>query len=177
MRIGVYGGSFNPPHIGHALVVGWLLWTDRVDEVWLLPTFAHAFGKESMPFDMRLAMCRALARAVAPDRIHVDPIERDLPTPSYTIDTLTHFAAEHPEHRFRLVVGADVLPETPKWKDWDRIAAGFDPIVVGRDGYANPPDSVVFPGVSSTEIRRRLSTREPIDHLVPSGVAAILERG
>ena len=175
MDIGIYGGSFDPPHIGHALVAGWLLWTQRVDQVWLLPTYKHAFGKRSAPFDRRVSMCRALAQDVAPTRIVVCEIERDLPEPSYTIDTLKHLSAKHPAHRFRLVVGADVVPQTPRWKDWASIEADFSPIVVGRDGYPPPPEAVVFPGVSSTDIRDRLERGLPIDHLVPSGVAKILE--
>jgi nicotinate-nucleotide adenylyltransferase len=72
------------------------------------------------------------------------------------------------------VLGADNLDALPKWKDWHKIEAEYAPIVVGRDGYPNPPDAVVFPGISSTEIRRRLAAGEPVDHLVPAAVLAVL---
>ncbi len=175
MRVAVFGGSFNPPHVGHALVCGWLLWTRRADAVWLVPAFAHPFGKKAEPFPRRVALCRAMADDIDPARVSVCEAERDLPVPSYTIDTLDHLAAAHPEHRFRLVVGADLLPDTPRWKAWDRIVARFDPIVVGRAGYPCPPDAVAFPGVSSTEIRARLADGRPVDHLLTAGVASLLQ--
>lgn len=176
MNIAVYGGSFNPPHIGHALVMSWLLWSRRAEAVWLLPTYDHAFGKNLAPWDDRLALCEAMAELVN-GPVSVCTIERELPAPSYTIDTLTELARRHPEHRFRLVIGSDNLAVLDKWKDWDRIAAGFDPIVVGRAGYPSPEGAVVFPEVSSTEVRRRLAQGEAVDHLVPGAVLDRLRPG
>lgn len=172
MRVAIYGGSFNPPHVGHAMVAGWLRWTDRADEVWLVPSFAHPFDKELAPFDARIAMCRALAEAVGP-WVHTDAIEATLPVPSYTIDTLDTLAARHPEHELRLVVGADILDSVAQWKRWDDVCARYSPIIVGRAGYRAPPDAVVFPEISSTEVRRRLAAGAPVDHLVPKGVLAL----
>lgn len=173
MRVAVYGGSFNPPHVGHAMVAAWLGWTEQVDAVWLLPTAAHAFGKPLPPFAERVAWCEALASAVG-SFVSVCGVEAELPAPSYTIDTLTHLAQRHPEHRFRLVVGADVLPQTPRWKAWDAIAARFDPIVVGRGGYPPIDGAPTFPEVSSTDVRSRLAAGQPIDGLVPAAVARLL---
>lgn len=170
MRIAVYGGSFNPPHVGHAMVAAWLRWTDRVDEVWLVPAFAHPFEKQMASFEERAALCEAVASAIGPG-VGVSRVEADLPLPSYTIATLTHLAATFPQHAFRLVVGADVLPDTPKWRAWDRIAAGFAPIVVGRDGWPAVEGAPTFPGISSTEIRARCAAGAPIDHLVPAAIA------
>src|SRR5688500_13322137 len=103
MRVAIYGGSFNPPHVGHAMVAGWLRWTDLADEVWLLPAFAHPFDKELAPFDRRVAWCAALAEAVGP-WVRVEPIESTLPPPSYTVDTLSALRDLHPGRQLRLVV-------------------------------------------------------------------------
>jgi nicotinate-nucleotide adenylyltransferase len=173
MRVAVYGGSFNPPHVGHAMVAGWLRWTDLVDQVWLLPAFVHPFDKELAPFDRRVAMVEALAADVGP-WVRVEPIEGELPSPSYTIDTLDVLAARHPAHRFRLVVGADVLDSVHLWKRWDAIVSSYAPIVVGRQGYPCPAGAIEFPGVSSTAIRARLAEGRPVDHLVPAGVSRVL---
>lgn len=170
MRVAVYGGSFDPVHVGHAMVAAWLRWTDAADEVWFVPVRAHPFAKRSAPFPTRVAWCRAVAALLPGTR--VDEVEAGLPTPSYTIDTLRHLAARHPERTFRLVVGADVLPDTPKWRAWDAIVAEFPPIVVGRAGYPTPPGAVAFPEVSSTEIRRRAAAGEPLDALVPAVIRA-----
>lgn len=172
MHVAIYGGSFNPPHVGHAMVAAWLRWTEQVDAVWLVPTFAHAFGKDLLPWELRLAMVDEVAKLVEGARTCT--IEEELPRPSYTIDTLVALQARHPEHRFRLVVGADVLPETPRWKSWDAIQARFPPIIVGRGGHPPIDGAPTFPEISSTEVRDRLNRGLPVDHLVPAGVARLL---
>ena len=178
MQVAVYGGSFNPPHVAHAMVSAWLLWTRQVDAVWLVPVYRHAFegrqDKTLAPYDRRLRWCRLLAEDVGLP-IHASDVESRLPVPSYTIDTLRHLAAAHPEHRFRLVIGADILPQLPDWNDWEGIARDFSPIIVGRVGYEGPEHAVSFPGVSSTEIRRRITSGERFDHLVTGRVAADIE--
>lgn len=171
MRVAVYGGSFNPPHIGHALVAAWVRWTDQADAVWLVPAFDHAFGKALVPFERRAAWCDALAETLGP-WARTERIEAQLPPPSYTLHTLRALSEAHPEHRFRLVLGADNLPQLDRWHRWDAIAADFDPLVVGRVGYDSPPDVPQFPGVSSTEVRRRALESAPLDGLVPAAVLA-----
>lgn len=178
MRIGVYGGSFNPPHVGHAMVSAWLRWTDRVDEVWWVPVAGHPFAKDLLPFAERVALCEAVVAGLPGARVCT--IESELPRPSYTIDTLGALAARHRGHAFRLVVGADVLGEVGKWKDWAGLSARFDPIVVGRQGFPTPPGAIDFPGVSSTEIRARAARGEGLEHLVPAVIrdrVAALFRG
>lgn len=161
------------------MVAAWLLWTRRVDAVWLVPVYQHAFEglqeKRLAPYADRLRWCAQLAEDIGA-AVVVSDVESRLPAPSYTIDTLRHLAAAHPEHRFRLVIGADVLPQLPDWRDWSGIARDFDPLVVGRDGHPAPDGTVVFPGVSSTQIRDRLRAGQPIDHLVTARVAADLRR-
>ena len=88
MDIAVYGGSFDPPHVGHGLVAAWVLWTGRAQAVWLVPSFDHPFGKErAWSYDDRVAMCQALAASVGPG-VSVSRVEQTLPTPSYTVDVL-----------------------------------------------------------------------------------------
>lgn len=166
MRIAVYGGSFNPPHVGHLLVSAWVRWTDRADAVWWVPVRGHPFAKDLAPYEARVDLCRA-AVALLPDAA-VSTIESELPVPSYTIDTLDALAARFSGDTFRLVVGADVLGEVHRWKSWDVLAARYAPIVVGRGGYPCPPDAVAFPEVSSTDVRRRAAAGEPLDAWVPA---------
>jgi nicotinate-nucleotide adenylyltransferase len=179
MKVAVYGGSFNPPHVGHAMVASWVRWTGRAEEVWLVPVYQHAFegihGKRLAPFDERVRWCEALAADLG-EGVRVCAVERELPAPSYTVQTLRHLRAAHPDHDFRLLIGADVLPQLPQWRDWQTIAREFSPVVVGRQGHAAPEGvaAVDFPAVSSTEIRARLDAGEPLDHLVTARVASAL---
>ncbi|MEL6348837.1 MAG: nicotinate-nicotinamide nucleotide adenylyltransferase [Myxococcota bacterium] len=181
MQIAIYGGSFNPPHVAHGMVASWLKWTGQVDEVWMVPVYHHAFegrqDKTLAAYEQRLELCERMCQDLGSGVARVSDVESRLPAPSYTIDTLRHLAQAHPEHRFRLVVGADVLPQRDAWRDWSGIERDFSPIIVGRDGYDNPPDVVVFPGVSSTDIRARLHDGRPFEHLVTARVAAVLRAG
>lgn len=173
--VAVYGGSFNPPHLAHAMVATTLKLSGLCDELWMIPVFRHAFEatqrKRLAPFDRRVAWCAALGAALGP-WLRVSAVEATLPPPSYTINTLRHFAKTHPDRRFRLVVGADVLGETAAWSRWEQIVADFDPIVVGRQGVdlPLPRPALALPAVSSSEVRRRLRAGEPVDHLLPKVV-------
>jgi nicotinate-nucleotide adenylyltransferase len=177
VRIAIYGGSFNPPHVAHGMVASWLLWTKQVDQVWLVPVFQHALEgqqtKRLADFSERVRWCEAVAADVD-SRIHVCEVAADLPVRSYTLDTLKHLSTIHPEHTFRLVIGADVFDQTDRWRDWPGIQKHFAPIIVGRAGYASPEGVPVFPEVSSTEIRDRIAAGESVDEMVTGRVAQAL---
>jgi len=139
--------------------------------VWLVPVYRHAFeglhGKTLASFEHRIGWCEAMASEIG-DSVVVSSVESVLPTPSFTIDTLSHFSQEHPDHQFRLVIGADILDQVDGWKDWDRIVRDYSPIVVGREGYDSPPGVPCFPNFSSTEIRARLKSGDDVsDFLTP----------
>ena len=101
-------------------------------------------------------------------------VESQLPTPSYTIDTLTALATDFPQHQFCLCVGADVIPQLPKWKQWGEIERQFEPIIVGRVGYDGPTDTVAFPPVSSSSVRAELSKGRIPSHLLTNEVVHLL---
>ena len=158
MDIGIFGGSFDPPHLGHAAVISWLLETRQVRTVVLVPAFKHAFGKHSAPFEERLRWCQALAGMYRPSNaVMVSPIEEELPAPSYMLHTLEALQARFPLYPLRLVVGSDILGETNRWYRWDDIVKRFNPLWVSRAGYPAIPGSPVFPDVSSTLLREMLA--------------------
>ena len=173
MQVGLFGGSFNPPHVGHAMVVSWLIWTEQVDEVWLMPTYEHAFDKELIPFDVRIRACEALA-GLFPGRVSVCPIESELPKPSYTYNSLQALSERHQEHQFRLVAGSDILDQVHAWHRWEEIVNAFSPIVVSRSGHRILPGTPVFPKVSSTDVRKLLRAGGAANALVPQAVLDIV---
>lgn len=156
------------------MIAAWLRWADRADEVWLLPTHTHAFGKRLAPFEERVRWCVALAEAVGP-HVSVCTVEASLPGTSYTRRTLDVLSEQHPDCAFRLVIGADLLPTTPRWRDWEGIEAHYAPLVVGRAGHPPVADAPTFPDVSSTAIREAFAQGRPVDHLVPAAVLALLD--
>ena len=170
-RVALLGGSFNPPHVAHLMAAYWTLATQDVREVWLLPSFQHPFGKELAPFDDRVRMCELAARGVR--GVAVCTAERELagdPLVGKTARTLEHLVAKHPDLDFLLVVGADILPDTPKWWRWDRVQELAQVVVVGREGFPPVPGAPALPAISSTEIRARLARGEDVSGLVPRKV-------
>ncbi len=175
----VYGGSFDPPHCAHVLAVAYLLTCTEHREVFVVPCFRHAFGKASAPFRDRLSLCRAAFRPFG-RRVRVLDVEARLPTPSYTVQTLRHLAGAFPDRTFTLVIGADILPETPAWREWDEVARLARLLVLRREGFPDPPGArgPRFPAVSSTEVRQALASGRDVSGVVPTSVLTILsERG
>lgn len=164
--IAVFGGSFDPPHVGHVLVPTWLRAMREVDEVWVVPSAAHAFAKDSSPYETRLAWTRAAFRGAGAD-VHVSAIEGELRAlrpdgPVYALDLLEAISARRPNDDVRLVVGSDIVTsgETARWFRWEEIERRFSPIVVpraGHDGLAALEPSVL-PEVSSTVIRAAIAS-------------------
>jgi nicotinate-nucleotide adenylyltransferase len=178
MRVAIYGGSFDPPHVSHVLAVAYALAVGGFERVVVVPVFHHAFDKELTSFDDRVRMCE-LALAALP--AEVSRVEQQLAPPSYTLHTVERLAVDHPEWELSLVVGSDVLHESQKWHRFDRLVELAPLFVLGRAGHehsAAPPP--VLPEVSSTLIRELLRARPPLDQralaLVPRAVLQYIER-
>lgn len=169
-RVAVYGGSFDPPHVGHVLSVAWTLSAADVDEVWIIPTWKHAFDKEhGASFDERLEMCK-LAFAPFHD-VEISDVERRLGGTSRTLRTLETLEGENPDTVFRLLIGADVLSSTERWHRWDEVVKIAPPLVIGRQGYPVPEGCPIsIPNVSSTDIRHGLHHARELSGLVPRAV-------
>lgn len=170
-RVAFFGGSFNPPHVAHVLAVVYALSTAPIDEVIVVPVYRHPFAKELASFEDRLAMCE-LALGWIP-RTTISRVEEELGGESRTLRTIEHLVAAHPDWELRLLVGADVLPDLPKWHRFDRIAELAPPIVLGRAGVdvAGAP-TAFLPQVSSTEVRDALAAgdRAAVAPCLPAAV-------
>jgi nicotinate-nucleotide adenylyltransferase len=182
--IALFGGSFNPPHVAHQMVVLYVLETQPIDEVWLVPTWKHAFGKDLAPYDDRIAMCELAARPLG-DRVRVSRVEEEVAhrpgfVASRTLETVEALAAANPGATFRLVIGADILAETEKWYRWDELIRRAPPIVIARGGYPRPPDlvssDIEISALSSTEVRRRLGDGGDASGLLPRSVIGYIAR-
>lgn len=169
-RVAIYGGSFDPPHLGHVLSVAWALSAAPLDEAWIIPTWNHAFDKEhGASFEDRLALCELGFRKF--HDVRVLDIERQLGGVSKTLHTLEALRAEHPDALFRLLIGADVLPTTDRWHRWESVVELAPPLIIGRDGYAVPEGCPIsIPNINSTEIRAILTQAGDVSGLVPTAV-------
>ncbi|MBI3184891.1 MAG: nicotinate (nicotinamide) nucleotide adenylyltransferase [Myxococcales bacterium] len=170
MRVAILGGSFNPPHVGHLLAALYVRATMPVDEVWLVPSHTHPFGKPLADFEHRVKMCEAMAEE-ASGWLRVSEVESEVGGEGRTVDTLEFLRRRHPGFAFSLILGSDILGDLPKWKDFDRVRRLAEVVVLYRAGYP-APEAVGPPlaEVSSTRIREMLEAGELPAALVPRKV-------
>jgi nicotinate-nucleotide adenylyltransferase len=170
VEFGIFGGSFDPPHLAHTLLVAYALNAHALERVLIVPTYAHAFGKPLAPFQARVQMCEFACADLR--RVEVCDIERELPTPSLTLATLEALAARYPHVQLRLLIGSDILAEAHAWHRFDRVSELAPPIVIQREGTPELlPKQPALPAISSTEVRRRLRSGESAEGLVCARVA------
>ncbi len=169
--LGVLGGTFDPPHVGHVLLAAMALGSGEIGELLVVPAWRHPFGKRPRAsFEERLRMCEL---AFAPLKsVRVSDLEGRLGGTSRTVRTLRALRAREPDRPLRLVLGADTWAQLDQWAEPDQVRALAPPLVFGREGHPLPPGRrVALPAVSSTEIRARLGRGEPVDDLLPAAVA------
>ena len=131
-KVGLYFGSFNPVHIGHTVVAGYLSEFTELDEVWLILSPHNPLKeKETLLKDHhRLAMLRIAVEDIP--RLKVSDIELRLPQPSYTINTLAALSEKYPELNFFPILGSDNLNSFHKWKNYEMILEHYGIIVYPR---------------------------------------------
>jgi nicotinate-nucleotide adenylyltransferase len=183
VTVALFGGSFNPPHVGHVLSVTYARSVGLVEHVVCVPVFAHALGKQLAAFEHRVEMAR-LAFEWLPG-VEVSRIEERLGTPSRTLDTIVALQTEHPNWELRLMVGSDILGELHQWHAFAEIARRAPPLVLPRAGTeASDVLPRLLPEVSSTDVRARLGawalTSSPsapleLEALVPRAVLAYVK--
>ena len=175
MRIGIFGGSFNPLHLGHTALAAYICEHGLVDEVWLMVSPQNPLKRDLTLLDEneRLAMARL---AVAPyPMLKACDFEFNLPRPSYTYHTLQALREAYPEHEFSLIIGADNWVSFPRWKASNEILARHHLLVYPRPGYeideSTLPPSVQkintpLIEVSSTFIRESLAQGKDVRYFL-----------
>jgi nicotinate-nucleotide adenylyltransferase len=174
-EIALFGGSFDPPHVGHLLAAAYALATEPIDELWLVPVYEHPLGKKAAaPFEHRVALCEALARELP--RTRVSRAEQESGQ-ARTVDLLEYLDGKHPGTAWALVLGTDLNAERPQWKNFERIEQLARIILVQRAGHLAPtPEArglrpeAFLPEVSSTQVRDLLKRGGDASRLVPRDV-------
>lgn len=168
-EIALFGGSFDPPHVGHLLAAAYVLATEPVDELWLVPGFEHPFGKKfQSSYAHRAGLCGKLAQDLP--RTRVSRAEQESGQ-ARTVDLLEYLMQKHPGTRWALVLGTDLNAERPQWKNFPRIEQLARIITVQRTGFPEPgANGPQLPEISSTQVRALLRAGGDVSHLVPRGV-------
>lgn len=190
-RIGVFGSAFNPPHIGHMVLLEEARWRLGLDRVIVVPT-GNPYHKntDSLPDpDERLALVRAAVGDL--ENVEVSDVELNREGPSYTCDTLEAIRQDHPDAELLLLLGADAAMRIASWHRLDRVLELARIAVVPRGhielgqieravveaGGADLLEFFSMPQVevSSSMVRTRLNAGQPFSHLVPDAVARMIE--
>lgn len=175
-RIGLLGGSFNPPHLGHLLIATAVYAVEEIDHLWVIPTASHAFGKDLAPFADRVRMCHLAFRHLAGGAAVLD-IEERLPKPSYTVNLLRALHALRPGIKPLWIAGSDVLADLPRWKEPEEVQRLARFVVVPRKGYEGGARlGIDLPLLSSTDVRTMRRDGKSIEGLVDREVLAYIER-
>lgn len=173
-RVALLGGSFNPPHVAHALLAHSVLAVGDVEQVWVLPTAQHPFGKDLAPLSHRLAMARLAFRHLG-DRVSVSELEDRLPAPSYTVQTLRAIHAARPGISLLWVAGTDILAELPLWREHEALLEMCELFLVPRPGFDDEGRArlgFALPDVSSTAVREHLARGRDVEGLLDAQVLA-----
>lgn len=139
MKIGIYGGSFNPIHFGHTGLAQWVVENTDLDEVWLMVSPNNPLKDASILADeqKRLAAAKEAisdGRLASGKRIIVSDFEFTLPRPNYTANTLRELQKQYPQHEFTLIIGEDNLEIFPKWREYTYLLENFRILVYPRKG-------------------------------------------
>ncbi len=194
MRIGVFGGTFDPVHLGHQILAEQCREQGRLDQVWFVPAASppHKQGQALTPFAQRVEML-ALALAGQP-AFRIDELEKDRPGPSFTVHTLEEIRRRQPDAELFLPIGSDTLHDLPHWYQPVRIIEMAGLLVTHRPGWPLPApaelqaalrlpagirlrlDVVEAPliDIASRDLRRRAAAGRSLRYLVPRAVEAYI---
>jgi nicotinate-nucleotide adenylyltransferase len=193
-RLGLLGGTFNPPHVAHLVCAQEAYVGLELDRVVWIPVFEppHKEVEAEPGVEHRIALCQA---AVGDDpRFEVSRIEADVPGRSYTVDTLRRLHESSPEDELTFIVGGDMAHALPTWHEPEAVLALATLGVAEREGVRRNDIAERLSGlagadrirffdmprldISSSMIRRRVAHGHPIRYLVPDAVASyISEQG
>ena len=194
MRIGIYGGTFDPIHIGHLVLAEQCREQCHLDEVWFVPAAEPPHKRESVISPAR-ARCDMIEFAISGhSQFRLSTLEVDRPGPSFTVTTLEQLHAADPTRELFLLIGADSLRDLPQWRDPQRILELATIVAVNRGHQPMPDRSSVddrlgpavrsrllfaeMPtiDVSASNLRQRVAAGQSIRYLVPRAVEAYIHQ-
>ena len=184
-RIGLFGGSFDPVHLGHLLVARAACEELALDRLFFVPAAQSPFkpASEPAPAAVRARMLRLALAGKTDCEIDLQEVQRG--SVSFTIDTVRDYVRRFPQSELFYLIGADHVPTLPKWREAEELARLVEFIVIPRPGES----PAVLPApwrlrilggwplkLSSSEVRARVKAGLPVDHLVPFGVADLIDQ-
>jgi len=192
VRVGILGGTFNPPHLGHLICAQEAYLQLKLDRVTLIPARIppHKPVDDEPGPEHRLELCRVAVGG--DDRFDVSDVEIRREGPSYTVDTLELLHSREPESELFLIVGGDIAAGLPSWREPERVLSLATLAVAGRRGTSRAEVDDALSGlrggeraeffhmptigIASTVLRRRVRAGESIRYYVPDAVVGYIDR-
>ncbi len=180
MKIGIFGGSFNPIHTGHAIIASYIAQNSDLDAVWMMVSPLNPLKTENSGASDtdRLRMTEMVTRQL--EKVTTSAFEFSMPKPSYTINTLRELSKRFPQSEFTLIIGADNWMNFKQWKDYEEIVTNYKILVYPRVGYdIEIPEcyksnvSIVDAPIielSSTNIRNGIKNQQNMSFYLPTQV-------
>lgn len=178
MKIGLYFGSFNPVHNGHLIIAKHVINNTDLKQVWMVISPQNPLKKSNSLLNKydRLNMVQSALEGET--KIKASTIEFNLPTPSFTIDTLAYLKEKYKQHQFSIIMGSDSFTNIKKWKNYEMIIKNYQIYIYERTGFPikNIKDAIVnkleapLIEISSSEIRNIIKKGKSIRYLVPDVV-------
>jgi nicotinate-nucleotide adenylyltransferase len=191
----VFGGSFNPPHLGHREMAVKVLEANLVDEVWFMPVSLHSFGKEIVSSAHRLRMCELLLEDIVsayPEfktRLKVEALEVKNGGISYTASSMEELASIYSEKKFSFLLGSDNLKDFNQWgdrqeRDYLYFLSKFEIYVYPRENFSFEPiysgmiplKDFSAPDISSTQVRAAIKSDTSVEDLLTASVYAYIKK-
>ena len=185
MKIGLFFGSFNPIHIGHLIIAGYMANFTSLDRVWLVVSPQSPLKRKNALANVYDRIEMARLATYDNSRIEVCNVELKLPQPSYTIDTIDYLKKLYPEDEFALIMGADNVISLNKWKDHERLLQENKIYVYPRPGYdlakwENNSSIIItetpYLELSATFIRKALKEKKDVRYMLPEPVLDFIEK-
>ncbi len=183
MKVGLFGGSFNPIHNGHVKLIEEILAKKLVDEVWVMPCKEHAFGKNLVSEEKRVEMLELALKGF--DKVKINKLELENQGKSYTAETVRKLKQQY-NHEFYLIIGGDNLSGISSWYDFSYLLENVNFVIVQREDFdlKDSGDLKVKQfvplevDISSSQVRDlvKIGRLESVEELVPENVLDYIKK-
>lgn len=180
-KIGILGGTFNPPHIGHLIIANEVLSSLSLDSIWFMPNQEppHKKKEGGVSNEQRVEMLKLATEGHAAFRVETIELERS--GPSYTYDTMKILTEMHSDKEFYFIIGADMIEYLPKWHKVYELQKLIKFVGVNRPTYSSHTDYDILYvetpliDLSSSLVRKRIKDGQTIRYLIPESVRVYIE--
>lgn len=185
--IGLFGGTFDPPHNGHRAIAKSFLKSGVIDELWVLltPYPPHKSEADQSVYAIRKEMVEAAFEDIS--RLRISTVENELPKPSYSYKTIQHLKKEFPDATFYFCMGEDSLSQFHTWKAYKKILEECDLLVAQRPGVSHSDTAPhileqarfvnhIPLDISSTQVKERIKSGDSVQEMIPPKVLKIIEK-